>query len=335
MVGNAPYPLTPIANFISVILVLSTLISRTRKLNLAVWVYAIWIALFCFQIFVNTIIWHGNMRIVIPVWCDIVTKIQVGANIGVRCCALAICIQLFRATRLRGSVEPTRDQLTNILCLSVLMIKILEDHGCESATFSYVGYIIYDGPPLICSLGCAVLTPITLARFWRHRKEMNEFLSSSQDNSRDKYTRLMLIACLDFIPNVPVLLIKIITSIMAGEDTTLNYPYISWKNVHDGPGIRVPNATLSFILQTPKSVWSTNAWGVFELNWIEWIYVVYAISFFGVFGAAPEVRRCFWYVFWFIPERMGWRRTRPFDVETLSDFVFDSKVGSEQLDCEI
>lgn len=64
----------------------------------------------------------------------------------------------------------------------------------------------------------------------------------------------MLVTCVDFIPNVPVLLAKIVSSILAGKDTTLNYPYISWKNAHDWSGLRVPNATLSLILQTPKSV---------------------------------------------------------------------------------
>lgn len=66
-----PYPITPIGNFIGVVLALLPLISQIRKLSLAVWGYGIWIAVFCFQMFVNTIIWHDNVNIVIPVWCDI------------------------------------------------------------------------------------------------------------------------------------------------------------------------------------------------------------------------------------------------------------------------
>ncbi len=66
-----PYPITPIGNFIGVVLVLLPLISQIRKLSLAIWGYAIWVALFCFQMFVNSIIWHDNVNIVAPVWCDI------------------------------------------------------------------------------------------------------------------------------------------------------------------------------------------------------------------------------------------------------------------------
>ena len=66
-----PYPLTPIGNFIGVVLALVPLFSQIRKLSLAVWGYSIWVTIYCLQNFVNTIIWHDNINIVAPVWCDI------------------------------------------------------------------------------------------------------------------------------------------------------------------------------------------------------------------------------------------------------------------------
>ncbi|KLO07061.1 hypothetical protein SCHPADRAFT_799545, partial [Schizopora paradoxa] len=57
--------------FIGFILALLPLASRTRRLSIAVWGYGIWIAIYCFQMFVNSIVWHGNVNIVAPVWCDI------------------------------------------------------------------------------------------------------------------------------------------------------------------------------------------------------------------------------------------------------------------------
>ncbi|KLO09466.1 hypothetical protein SCHPADRAFT_857882, partial [Schizopora paradoxa] len=71
-------PITPICDFLAVVLALLPLVSQIRKLSLAVWGYAIWIAIINFQGFVNTIIWHNNVNIVAPVWCDIVTKLQLG-----------------------------------------------------------------------------------------------------------------------------------------------------------------------------------------------------------------------------------------------------------------
>jgi len=68
----------------------------------------LWIAVDCLQTFMNTIVWHDNVNVVVPVWCDIVTKLQVGASIGTRACALVICIRLYKITRL---LDPLR--LTN------------------------------------------------------------------------------------------------------------------------------------------------------------------------------------------------------------------------------
>jgi len=108
-----PYPITPIGNFVGVVLALLPLISRIRKLSLAVWGYSIWIALFNFTMFVDTIIWHDNVNIVVPVWCDIVTKLQIGVGVGTRACALVICIHLHKITRLRTTDGTAGGQKTD------------------------------------------------------------------------------------------------------------------------------------------------------------------------------------------------------------------------------
>ena len=71
MYALTPYPITPIGNFIGVVLALLPLLSNFRKFSLAVWGYAIWIPIIDFIYFVDTIIWHNNVNIVAPVWCDI------------------------------------------------------------------------------------------------------------------------------------------------------------------------------------------------------------------------------------------------------------------------
>ncbi len=74
MNGLTPYPITPIGNFLGVLLALLPLRSGMRISNLAVWGYALWTAMYNFQMFVSTIIWHDNVNIVVPVWCDIGEK---------------------------------------------------------------------------------------------------------------------------------------------------------------------------------------------------------------------------------------------------------------------
>ncbi len=146
--------------------------------------------------------------------------------------------------------------------------------GCAATVYSYVGYIITYGPNVIFSLGCVIfaressrcdnssISPIniysnsialTLCTFLRHRAEMNEFLSSNGDMTHNKYNRLMIIACLDTFINLPVLVTIVVTEIVRGKASPLNYPYISWKNVHDNEGGNIPGVSLSTIEQATAS----------------------------------------------------------------------------------
>jgi len=349
MNGLTPYPITPIGNFIGVILALLPLISQIRKLTLAVWGSAIWIAVVCFQNFVNTIIWHNNINIVAPVWCDIATKFQIGAGVGTRACALIICLQLYKITRARASVEIAKDQRRKTMIYELLLIigfpflvmalyiivqptrfNIVEEAGCGTTDYSYVAYIVVYGPPFMFSLGSTILAPLTLRTFLRHRKEMNELLSSGQDATHNKYTRLMVIACLDTICLLPVDITIIVMSILEGKENSLNYPYVSWKNVHDGEGGNAPNISLSSIEQVPANEWSTFKWDVFIVKWNEWLYVLHAVMFFCVFGTTPEMRRLYRSVFWFIPERLGYKKRHVVsEVETVSDVEFNSNPGQQ------
>ncbi len=159
--------------------------------------------------------------------------------------------------------------MKTVIIVQPTRFEIDEESGCSSDIFSYVGYIIFYGPSVISSLLCAILlvspphgdyssnlttfcrTALTLRTFMRHRREMSEFLSSSRDITHSKYRRLMIIACLDTLFNLPVLITIIIITTVQGQGNALNYPYISWKNVHDGEGEGVPGLTLSSIVQVP------------------------------------------------------------------------------------
>lgn len=153
---------------------------------------------------------------------------------------------------------------------------------------------------------------------------MNEFLSSGRNITHNKYNRLLVIVCLDTTFNLPVLITSVVTAILARKDSPLNYPYINWKNVHNDEGGIAPGVSLSTIEQVPASVWASNGWGVFIIKWDEWIYVLDAVVFFGVFGTTPEMRQVYRSAFWFIPERLGYKRRRVSEVETVSDIAFNS-----------
>ncbi|KLO09469.1 fungal pheromone STE3G-protein-coupled receptor [Schizopora paradoxa] len=340
MYALTPYPITPIGNFIGTVLALLPLLSQIRKLSPAVWGYAVWIAIYDFITFVDTIIWHNNVNIVVPVWCDITSKLLTGVPIGTRACAFIICLDLFRMTRLRGTIDKSKAQkrretiykllLTIGLPILIMALYIIvqpirfgisEEQGCGPGIYSYVGYIIWYAPPIALSFGCAILAPLTLRTFLRHRREMHEFLTNDQDYTYNRYTRLMLIACLDTIFNLPVIIVGVAVDILQGGSSPLNYPYVSWKNVHYEA---FPGLNLSSIETIPASEWSTDKWNVFSTKWNEWVYVFHAVIFFALFGTTPEMRRYYQRAFWFIPEHCGYKKRSVSELETISDVVFSS-----------
>jgi len=275
-----------------------------------------------------------------------VTRLQIGVGVGTRACAFVVCMHLYKITRSRASFDTTKDQRRKAMIYELLLIiglpflnmalsiiiqptrfDIIEELGCSPTAYSYMGYIIYYAPPFVFSLGCAILAPLTLRTFLRHRKEMNEFLSSGQDITHNKYNRLMVIACLDTFVNLPVLITMIVTEILRGKESLLNYPYINWKNVHDGAGGVLSGLSLGSIEQTPVSEWNTDAWFLFNVKWDEWLYVLHAVMFFAVFGTTPETRQYYRTAFWFIPQRLGYKGRRVSEVETVLDVEFNSNPG--------
>ena len=98
--------------------------------------------------------------------------------------------------------------------------------------------------------------------------------------------------------------------------------------MHDGAGGLIPGATLGSISQDPVSEWSLDKWTIFTVKWDEWVYVFHAIAFFCTFGTTPEMRSYYRAAFWFIPERLGYKRKQVVsETATVSNVAFNSNPG--------
>ncbi|KLO11428.1 fungal pheromone STE3G-protein-coupled receptor [Schizopora paradoxa] len=301
MYALTPYPITPIGAFLGFVLAIAPLPLKLARRNHGLYMYGVWIAAFNLQMFVNSVIWHDNTRVTAKVWCDIVTKIQIGAGYGVRGCSLAICIRLYRITRMRvGAIRFQRGscsfmtQLCIFLCQGVIIqpirFNILEEYGCQATSFSYVFYPIAIVPQFIMSVASAVLAGLILRALLAHRREMVEQPASNSAIKPFQFKRLILIACLDTIFNFPIMIVGgIVQNALMGSKGGSSQPYVSWSNVHDGTSSWLAGETLSTITQTPASSWSMNKWTVLNLKWNEWIYVAQAILYFAVVGTTPEM----------------------------------------------
>ncbi|KLO09465.1 hypothetical protein SCHPADRAFT_565461 [Schizopora paradoxa] len=339
-----PFPITPIGNLIGVVLALLPLASNIRKFSLGVWGYAIWNALYCLQTCVNTIIWRHNLNVIAPVWCDIVTKIQVGSGVGLRACSFVMCVRLNRVVRQRAHSDFSRWTLLFeaffvigypliIMALQVIIqpvrFAIFEELGCIFQVYSYLSYLIYIGPYIVPSL-CSVFLALRITRtLMRHHKEMNEIWSNHQDDhvTQNRYHRIILIACLDPFIGLAHVLATLASNSLQKTNNDLNHPYISWKFVHDGLGENLSGLSLSSVLQFPESYWGSWVTLTFFVKWDEWIYVFHTVIFFGVFGTTPEMRRNYRSVLWLLAEHLGYKRQRVSETETTSKILFKSGPG--------
>jgi len=328
-----PYPITPMGSFIGFLLAVIPLPLQFHKWNTAICVYGLWLAVTNFQYFVNFAIWHDNVDIVAPVWCDMVTRIQVSVCSGIRACTFVLSLQLFRISRRSVVIDASRSEKRKALLIDLSLtvgvpfvvmalyvviqpvrFYIIEEVGCQNVEFSYLTYVIIYLPELSFALASACLAPWTLTAFLRLRRETKTSLqgsnrSTSSGNSAlspGNFKRLLIMTLLDTIINLPILITSFAKCILAGKNNFANYPYKSWDYVHNGAGgVFPPGTSLGTIVQVPASEWSQDKWFFTNVKWIEWVYVLHAVIYFLVFGTMPKLRRLYVDAFWTIWRWLG------------------------------
>ncbi|THH17676.1 hypothetical protein EW146_g3174 [Bondarzewia mesenterica] len=103
---------------------------------------------------VNSLIWAGNVSVHVPVWCDIVTKVLLGAMVAVPGAFFCVC----RNLELASSRDKTRLKESKQLYMALHIIvqdhrfSIVENFGCQAAVFnSLPALILVWIPPLLLS----------------------------------------------------------------------------------------------------------------------------------------------------------------------------------------
>jgi hypothetical protein len=67
------YPLFPVMSFLGFVLAFIPLPWHIQAWNSGTCAYMLWSGLACLNLFVNSLVWKGNVRNVAPIWCDICT----------------------------------------------------------------------------------------------------------------------------------------------------------------------------------------------------------------------------------------------------------------------
>ncbi|QRV85395.1 STE3-type pheromone receptor [Ceratobasidium sp. AG-Ba] len=285
----------PIVSFICTILVLIPLPWHWKARNVNTLAIIAWLALVNLTRGINAIIWGGNIIIKYKVWCDITTKLVIGANVGLPAATLCICRYLAAVASPRHTIANAKDKKRRMIFEFVMTVGVpiiamalhyvvqghrfdlLEDFGCNPTTYVSVPalFIVYL-PPLFLALGTLVYAGIALRWFVHRRAQFQAVLQSSQTGlTTGRYLRLIALAVTEMLFATAMTLFVLVITI---EDGGLR-PWISWEDVHYD-WLRIG--------QFARIIVPQYFWDRLLLTW--YIIPITSVIFFAFFGFGQEAK---------------------------------------------
>lgn len=285
-------------SFITLILVLIPLPWHLEAWNTGTVLYMLWTATSLLIHFINSIIWDGNVVNHSPTWCDISTKLIIGAAIGIPCASLCINRRLYCISGVQTVTTSRKDKLKalavdlsiGILIPMIIMAlhyvvqghryDILEDVGCIPATYNVtLTYVLIQVPTLSIFLATTVYAVLTMRAFAHRQAQFKEFLNSGNSNiSSSRYVRLIALASLEVIIGLPLALTGCILNATVYGPVN---PWISWEDTH-----------FEFwrVWMVPAKFWRADPLTVSVTELSRWSAVLCGLVFFAFFGFAEEAR---------------------------------------------
>ncbi|VDC05052.1 unnamed protein product [Peniophora sp. CBMAI 1063] len=324
------YPLYPTACILtSVMLLLVQLTSFVRhSWNLGVTFLCFWLFLETLTSGVNAVVWSDNADIKLYVYCDIVSRVQIITSVVKPMATLIITRRLYLIISLQ-SIEPHNlDKKANRRNLAIewtlglliplivagplyyvvqwLRFQVEEGFGCGNSPDGSILSIllIYSWsviPPLV---SIAFYYPSVVRRFYKHSREVNQFLRSNNSVSRRNYFRILALASIDVLLTLPLGIANIaliITQSLSFGPLTF---YYGWASDHN------------------STTWEPQGWPYAEVvaqgtstvaqdYFAQWTSPILAFAIFGLFGFTSEARASYWSIACAIGGWFGWKPAPP------------------------
>jgi len=266
--------------------------------NTGTCLYMAWTGLGCLVQCINSIIWNKNMINKAPVYCDIVTRIQVALNVAIPASSLCINRRLYKIASVDAVMvtpkEKHRAIMTDLLIgigIPILQIvaqyvvsghryNILEDFGPEFAIVNMPPtYVLFFAWPV--AIGC-----VSLVYCVRTIIQFRRIISFNHGLNRGRYLRLMALCSIEILGTIPLGTFFIV------KNAPSVTPWKSWADTH---------SDYSRVVQVPAFVWKNTPAMVFGHEVFRWTLVACAFIFFGFFGFAVEARHHYRLVYrWFV-----------------------------------
>ncbi|KAI0651372.1 GPCR fungal pheromone mating factor [Trametes meyenii] len=260
------YPVLPLAAFLGALLVLIPVPSHWRARNYATVSLVFWLFTLDIIYGVNSAIWNDNVRIRLLVWCDITTKLTIGAGVALPAAAMCICKHLElvasgRVVRVTHADKQRRMYFDLAMCFLLPVVimalhyvvqghrfDIVEVFGCQPATYySIPGVFIVWFPPLLIAFVSIIYAALALYHFLRHRVTFASVLQNSNTSiTPNRYLRLMGLAITEIIWQIILTVLPMYDNIAPGLR-----PWTTWADVHSD-WLRVDQYLLSEFLPAYK-----------------------------------------------------------------------------------
>ncbi|SGZ32197.1 BQ5605_C043g12112 [Microbotryum silenes-dioicae] len=264
--------------------------------NTALLLLIFWLLVTCVPQAINSIIFLRNTADVAPVWCDITTKLRIGADVGLAVASLCITLQLWSIAAARQVLVTSndrrhRDRLflmagLGLPVLTMVLHVVVQGHrydvlpvvGCTPTVYySGASLAIINLPPVILLSVSAIYAGITIRLFVARRYQFSRLLESSKSAlTTPRFLRLVGLAVLQIAFMLPMALTIFITSLV---DIPLN-PYISWADVHYGFN--------TVLVVTKDELYSFKPTVRRNKELALWLPAILAILFFAFFGLGEE-----------------------------------------------
>ncbi|KAI0944383.1 hypothetical protein AcW1_002112 [Taiwanofungus camphoratus] len=235
------------ASFLAAILVLLPLPWHWRARNVPTLSIIAWLFVVNITHGINTIVWHHNVDIKLVAWCDITTKLDVGANIALPAACFCLCMNLeslasLRKAKITHSDKRRRMLVDLVLCVAVPAVymalhyvvqghlfDIVEDFGCRAEDYVSIPefFLMWLLPILFC-LGTFVFAGLAFVHFLARRATFAKHLAHAASAlTPARYFRLMAMSLVEMFWALLVIACTLYFNYRSGLR-----PWISWANVH-------------------------------------------------------------------------------------------------------
>ncbi|RXW13915.1 hypothetical protein EST38_g11939 [Candolleomyces aberdarensis] len=276
-----------------------------RARNIATLSIIFWFFIINFIYAVDAFVWADNVKLVMPVWCDITTKLIIGASYALPASCLCVSMYLEQIASLRTAQASVMDKRRRkwfeafmgfgiplvFMALHVIVqghrYDIIEGYGCRPTTYySIVAIFLIWVPPLVLAFGSVVYSALALRHFVVRRLTFAAHLQASNSAlTTSRYLRLMSMAAIQMVGAITITSYALwFTSIAMPLR-----PWTNWDDVHSD-FLRVDQYLTRFV---PPALTRP-----FYISW--WFTPISTFIFVAFFSfgkdALDEYKKCFTWI---------------------------------------